>query len=528
MSKSSLAQALPLRDYQRACIELIEQEQQRGINRQLVSIATGGGKTVIFAHLISRLNRKTLVIAHTNELLEQAKDKILMVNPMLDVGLVNGLHKELDHQVVIASIQSARQPDTLAALCNTGFEVLIADEAHHFAAESPRMVLEALGFYGNSEKLLVGFSATPFRTDEKGLGEVFDEMVFEKSVGSLIEERYLCPPRGVRVTTDLNLREVASNQDDFNSSSLEKVMNTEEVRALAIDAYLKHANGLPTICFGASVAHATDLAQSFLAHDIRAAVVHGSMSKEEREFVLESYRQGELTVLCNCMVLTEGFDAPHTQCVIVARPTRSKGLYRQIVGRGLRKYPGKTECVVIDFCDSAHTLCSAEILLTDAEAAYTKERERKQQERVLQEGLPEKLNKNLKKAYVCLNLLGDSFNWTRNEGNHVLVGNTNTKIHIVQSQNCGYRVVFVDGPITQLIADGLTFEFAFACAEDLAKKNREKFLLVDRDAPWRDRPITDGQAKVFASGGFKSGISQLTRGQASDLIGSGALRRKKK
>ena len=110
----------------------------------------------------------------------------------------------------------------------------------------------------------------------------------------------------------------------------------------------------------------------------------------------------------------------------------------------------------------------------------------------------------------------------------MLAGDTITKIHIVQGLNGGYRVVFVDGPITQLIADGLTFEFAFACAEDLAKENRDKFLLVDRDAPWRDRPITDGQAKVFSSGGFKSGIDKLTRGQASDLIGSGALRRKRK
>ena len=165
----------------------------RGICRQLIHLPTAAGKTVIFAHLTKRLNCRTLVLAPMLELLEQARDKIQMICPELEVGLVNANSKEFDKQIVVSSIQSARQPENLKQLQQQQFKLCIADEAHFFAANSPRIVLESLGFSkGCKDRLLTGFSATPFRNDNKGLGEVFDEVVYKKTIKELIALEYLC------------------------------------------------------------------------------------------------------------------------------------------------------------------------------------------------------------------------------------------------------------------------------------------------------------------------------------------------
>jgi ATP-dependent helicase IRC3 len=527
VDRARLAQPLPLRDYQRDCIKAIESAYARGVRRQVVTIATGGGKTVIFSHLISKLNRKTLVLAHTNELLQQARDKMLMVNPNLDVGIVNGFQKEHGAHVVVASIQSARQPETLAILKEADFELLIADECHHFAAESNRMVMAELGFDGTSDRLLVGWTATPFRSDERGLGEVFDEIVFEKSIGNLIEEGYLCPPRGVKVATDLDLKDLATRDWDYSSASLAKIMNTQELLGLTVQAYQENSEGRPTIAFGASVDHARGLRDAFLEAGISTALIHGEMLKKEREDLLDDYQNGDIDVLCNCSVLTEGFDAPHTSCIIVARPTKSRGLYQQMVGRGLRKHPGKHDCIVIDFNDTDHSLCSAVVLMPDAEAAHAQEEERKCKERKLKESLPGNLNSRLASAYIEFNLIDAAFNWKR-DGTRYSINGTDIEIHIVPELVGKYRVVITDGTTTKLVADGLSFEYAFAAGEDIAKQYRDRFTLADKEAPWRGRPISKGQKAVFTKFNYSAGIDRLTCGQASDLMQSGALKRKVK
>ena len=177
---------LKLRPYQEECLKSIQENYNRGISRQLVHLPTAAGKTVIFAHLIKLLIRKTIVLAHACELLGQAKEKINMIAPDLDVGIVKASCKEYDKPIVITSIQSARQSEILAELQKQGFELCIYDEAHRAAALSPRHILSSLGFYESSDNLLVGFSATPFRTDSKGRGEVFDKIVYKKSIKEMI------------------------------------------------------------------------------------------------------------------------------------------------------------------------------------------------------------------------------------------------------------------------------------------------------------------------------------------------------
>jgi superfamily II DNA or RNA helicase len=272
------------------------------------------------------------------------------------------------------------------------------------------------------------------------------------------------------------------------------------------------------------VEHAKNLAEEFKTAGIKSDMVHGGMSREDRDRIINEYRNGDIQVLTNCQVLTEGFDVPATSCVIVARPTKSRGLYQQMVGRGLRRHPGKGECVVIDFNDRVHTLCNSIILLPDAEIAEQLEREHRQKERQLREKIPDNLNRKLKAAYISSNLLGDVFNWRRLQKGYVLKGNDNIELWVVEREG-GYRVGVCDEKGASVIANGLSFEYAFASAEDYARDHRSLFVLSDREAPWRDEPISPKQLEIFRSAGYRSGIEQMTKGQASDLISSGVLRR---
>ncbi len=516
---------LNLRPYQVECLQAIQDNYVAGERRQLVSLPTGSGKTVIFANLIKRTGARSLVLAHTNELLSQAKDKIKMIAPDLDVGIVNAEHKQFNSPVVVSSLQSARLPKNLNYLKQQKFNLLVADEAHHFAADSPKMVLDELGFSSGSSRLLVGFTATPFRNDEKGLGGIFDVITYQKNTKDLIEAGYLCRPKGIRVATDLDLSKVKISDGDFQATSLSSVMDTPEINQLIVDSYTEKALSRKAICFGVTVQHARNLANLFRSNGIKAKAVYGSMPKTERDKSIDDYRKGKLDVLCNCQLLTEGFDAPETSCIIVGRPTQSKGIYMQIVGRGLRLFPNKRDCLILDFGSKSHNLCSAALLLQDIEKIEAQERQEKKRKKEILSTLPPSLNQKLKSALVEFDPLGESFNWALYDNVYFLKGIDGVNLRIIPTYNERYKVFLTSNKGNQLIADGLNFEYAFATGEDFAKQNRKTFTLSDKEAPWRHLPASQKQIEIIKSKKFRSGLDTLTRGQASDLIGSGALKR---
>lgn len=516
---------IKLRGYQEECINAILSSYQEGKCRQLVAMATGAGKTVCFAALLKQLQKKSLIIAHTNELLDQARDKLKMVAPDIRVGFLNADAKDFNSPVVIATIQSARQPQNLEQLKRCGFEVCIYDEAHRSASDSSRMVLDALDFGKDTRRLLVGFSATCFRQDGRGLAEVFDHIAYEKNIKNLIEEGYLCPPRGVRIETDIDLSLVKRSDDgDFQAESLDQIMDVAEIRELVIDAYVREGEGRPAIFFGVTVQNAINIAALFRERGIPADFVHGGMGRSEREEVLKKYRAGEIRVLANCSVLVEGFDAPETSCVIVGRPTQSKGLYQQMCGRGLRLWPNKRDCLIIDFCTKRHSLCSAAILLKDAEVIKADEREESDQKEIIS-SLPLNLNQKLRVAIASFDPLGESFTWTKDQIGYTLKGSLG-ELRISPAEADRYRVVFATKEGEKTIASGINFEYAFAAGEDFARANRTAFAVTDRSAPWRDLPASEKQIAFIRRWGFRAGLDGLTRGQAADLIGSGALKRK--
>jgi superfamily II DNA or RNA helicase len=354
------------RPYQAEAIKALTSGWEGENNRLAVVLPTGAGKTVVFSNLIlERLSalaargERSLVIAHREELLTQAADKIKAVAPALRVGIVKAERDEhQDVDVVVASIQTLAVERRRRAI--TGIGLVIVDECHHAAARSYMTVLEHFGAWRGIP--VAGFTATMTRTDG-GLAEVWEEVVFTLDILEMIEDGYLCDVRGKRVTVPgLALDDVKSRGGDFQDGQLGQALDDSGAAEVVAEAYRLHAADRPGVAFTPTVETAQSMAESFTAAGISAAAVWGDMSRDDRAATLEKYRRGDVQVLTNCMVLTEGFDAPWTSCVVIARPTKSAGLYCQMAGRALRLSPetGKKDALILDVMGAStrHKLAS--------------------------------------------------------------------------------------------------------------------------------------------------------------------------
>ena len=383
-----------LRPYQRTAIDAIRERWDAGDPNALLVLATGLGKTVVFCTLGRELRMegigKTLVLAHRKELLDQAREKWLAVEPDAHVGIYQGARREFYADVICASVQSC-YPDVVDGSGNVtrrgrindlplkDIGLVIVDECHHLAADTYRGLLTALREH-NPNAVMLGVTATPYRNDGKGLGEFYDRVAFRMGIGEGIEQGFLAALRGCRVELDIDLSQVKTSKrtGDFVESDLGNVMDTEQARREIVRAWQREMgpgteaggrDGRFTAAFTPTVESAQHLCQEFEDAGVSAVWVSGSMPKADRIRSLDAYQHGKARVIVNCAVLTEGWDAPHTSCVLIARPTQSIGMYAQMVGRGTRLYQGKADCVVMD-CVGASRLGLASLadLSTGAES----------------------------------------------------------------------------------------------------------------------------------------------------------------
>ena len=353
---------MELRDYQLECLKAIESKQDAGINRQMVVLPTGAGKTVIFSELIKDRNLKTLVIAHRIELLEQAKNKLETAAPEMSVGIFCGDEKCHDKQVTIASIQSASRPKALEILKSEGYQLLIIDEAHHAAAKTYRKLIEELGFHADDpKKLLVGFTATPKRGDDVGLDDLFQEIIYTLEIEKLVDKGFLVIPKGVHVKIGLNLDDVANQLGDFEKVSLKRVMNTKAAHFVVTSAIKKFAKDRQGIVFAVDIDHSEALKNAIVEEGFDCKAVHSKVPLDERRQILKDFSDGRLQFVANPMILTEGFDCPRADCMINVAPTMNKSLYIQKAGRVLRPHPDKEDALLIDFghSHSKKDICTA-------------------------------------------------------------------------------------------------------------------------------------------------------------------------
>lgn len=347
------------RPYQEKAVREVLSLYRDGVRKMLLHLPTGSGKTVIATLIIERLlpligSGKVLFIAHRRELLDQAAGKLKQHLPGLAISIDQGERRaDPAAQVIIASIQSlsrrkeAYRPDL--------FSVIVCDESHRALASSWVEVIEHFHDERDSNALLLGMTATPRRTDGRSALDVFDLVAYEIAKPELQDLGYLVPIQYWAVKAALSLDRVKRSGGDFQVGALSAVMDTPPVRALALRAWEGKANGRKTLVFCASVRHAHRLAADFTARGHRAEVIDGRT--KNRAEILDLFRRGDVELLLNYGVLTEGFDDPGIQCILLARPTTSPLVYNQCLGRGLRPAPNKTHCTVIDIVDrSTHQL----------------------------------------------------------------------------------------------------------------------------------------------------------------------------
>jgi len=522
------------RKYQIEAVEAVIEASKRGVSRQLISLPTGTGKTIIFALLAKRLGVRTLILAHREELLQQARQKMLLVwgtkspscQPEANVGLLRRKEtKGLLSEVCIASVQTAIQPKRLAALKSRSFGLLIIDEAHHATADSYYKIASELGFLTGDRgrsPLLVGVTATAYRGDKVALGNVFDEIVFERSTITMIRGGFLCDARGVSVETRVDLADIHTQAGDFVSSELARAVNIPERNALVAGTYAEQAQGRKAVVFCVNVQHSLDMATTFRERGINAEAVYGAMGMTERKSILDAYGRGSLNVVTNCNVLTEGWDAPETSAIFLARPTKSPVLYTQMIGRGLRIHPGKNDCLVVDFADIAgrHSLCGLSTLagnprvkvgkgelLTEAIERLEREDWEEDKQKIIVSAENREIDLFERSKYIW-QAVGNNFRLPLTDGSSVWCKQTQE----------GYTAWAVDssGTIKVLSEDVLPLGYAMGICEDFIR-SLSVGRYSDKNAHWRKRPASSGQLEYLK----KLGVMldrEITKGEASDLI----------
>ena len=510
------------REYQTEALNAVMQKYKDGITRQLVSLPTGCGKTIIFGLVAEAFKAKTLVLAHREELLHQAQQKIKLVYPDADTGILQAEERGgLDAEICIASVQTAIHHT--AELAERNYRLLICDEAHHAVSNSYTKIFRDLGFLQDEQdKLLLGVTATAFRGDNAALGAVFEEIVFERSIAAMIKGGYLCPPRGLQFATHTNIADVDVQRGDFNASQLSKVINTERRNNLIVEAYKEHGENRHGVVFAVSVDHARDLAVAFQEAGIACDLVYGDMPKEARRDILKRYENHELQILTNVGVLTEGWDVPDTDIILMARPTKSKTLYIQCIGRGLRLAPGKQDCLIMDFVDIArqHNICSFGTLL--GEQLKPKRGGNKGKGGGYAGDVDEiQLDSSggiISREGQEIELIQQSqFVWERMLDDYRIKFMNGTSVWC-QAVEGGFTTFFVEesGETRKLSDIVLPLGYAMGVCEDFVRKNSIS-LHSRKDAPWRKDSATEKQINALQKMGidFNPG---LTKGEAADLM----------
>lgn len=371
---------MDLRPYQQEAREAIFEQWDGGVSKTLLVLPTGCGKTIVFAKVTEdcvRRGDRVLILAHRGELLEQAADKIHK-----STGLGCAVEKAEESclgswfRVVVGSVQTLMREKRLGQFPSDYFQTIIIDEAHHCISDSYQKVLNHFG-----KAKVLGVTATPDRGDMRNLGSYFESLAYEYTLPKAIKEGYLSPIKALTIPLKIDMSGVGVQAGDFKASDI----------GTALDPYLqgiaaemeKYCQDKKTVVFLPLVKTSQKFRDILNDHGFRAAEVNGD--SQDRAEVLEAFDRGDYNVLCNSMLLTEGWDCPSVDCVVVLRPTKVRSLYCQMVGRGTRLSPGKDHLLLLDFLwhTERHELCHpASLICQDEEVA------KKMTENIEQAGCP--------------------------------------------------------------------------------------------------------------------------------------------
>ena len=368
---------MQLRPYQTLAKDAIQNEWQKGFKRTLLVLPTGCGKTIVFAKVTEdcvRNGERVLILAHRGELLQQAADKLSQAT-----GLGCAVEKAEDscigswYRVVVGSVQSLMREKRLKQFLPDYFDTIIVDETHHCLADSYQKVLQ---YFSNAKVL--GVTATADRSDMRNLGEYFESLAYEYTLPKAIRDGYLCKIKAQTIPLKLDLTGVAQQAGDFKASDLGNALDPYLYQIA--DEMTKYCFDRKTVVFLPLIKTSQKFRDILQSKGFRAVEVNGESG--DRAEVLRDFDTGRYDVLCNSMLLTEGWDCPSVDCIVVLRPTKIRSLYCQMCGRGTRLHPGKDHLLLLDFlwhttrhelCHPAHLICEspevAEIMTKNIEEA---------------------------------------------------------------------------------------------------------------------------------------------------------------
>lgn len=335
-----------LKEHQKQALESLENMRRNHETIALLYHATGTGKTVTAVSDAKRFGKRTLFVAHTHELIEQAAKTFNELWEDADVGRFYDSIKQPDAYIVCGSIQSVAL--NLDMFKEDDFGYIIIDEAHHASAETYQKVLSYF-----APEFTLGLTATPERADDKNIIDIFKNTAHKLDIKTAVEIGELVPVRCIRIHTNIDLTKVRFNSVQYNIRDLESKIFVPERNKLIVDTFIEYASGKRTVIFCASVKHAEEIAEMINSRGVCARAVSGDMKSSERREYIAKFQSGDIKALCACDLLNEGWDCPETEVLFMARPTMSKVLYTQQLGRGMRLADGKECLIVFDFVDNA-------------------------------------------------------------------------------------------------------------------------------------------------------------------------------
>jgi superfamily II DNA or RNA helicase/predicted nucleic acid-binding protein len=453
-------------------------------------------------------------LCHRDELIQQAARTAQVLNPHASIGIIQADHYEPDAQLVIASVQSLRS-ERLASL--SSFDGIIIDEAHHAVSASYRRILEALGAMRSDGPPVIGLTATVERADQVALSEVFHGIAYQYPLLQAISDGYLADIQTEAVALHVDFDTLPHSGDDYQISALNDAMLEAGVAEAVADAYVTHAEGLKTLVFTVSVEQAQRTADALNRRGVPAEWISGDIPTVQRRATIERLRTGETLALCNCAILTEGFDEPSLEALIMARPTQSKSLYLQMLGRGLRRFPSKDRCLVIDVAGVSrrHSLIQAptlfglpaeptESVILAAESAATEQNRTSAVQRLLNAShgsasIPHKMH--------WITVAKNLFALSAGQAGTVLV---------VQREPGWIVIVAKRDREEALTSAPVDLELAIGIAEDFLRR-ANAIGLATLDAAWRGLPASDAQVRALHKWRIHTN-ARLTRGEATDLL----------
>lgn len=536
------------RPYQAAAHKAIRDGLAKGTTHQLIQMATGTGKTVVFSQLPEQLKSthpgKMLVLAHRSELIDQAIAKMRVVNPFLRIDKEMAEHHADPSQadVIVASVATLGRRGTkrLSKYDWSLFDKYVVDEAHHSVASSYLNIFEAARLFEDGNKsLLLGVTATPSRGDGQALAKIFQKITYTYAMRQAIEDGWLVEPHGYRVKTGTSLDKVKISQGDYDTQELSNTVNTPQRNQLIVKAWLENAQGRPTVGFSVDIQHAKDLAAMFVQYGIKAEAVWGV--DPDRADKIARHKSGETTVLFNCGVLSEGYDDPQISCIILAGPTKSPVKFTQMVGRGTRLHPGKIDTIILDIVDASSrnslvtlpTLMgmSASLDLKGQGVVYAVKKLEEEQKKYPQIDFTQLAdistldafieNVNLFEVKFAPEVEGNSeLSWYPSPtGGYVLILPNKDRLSINQNLLDKWSLF---GTIKEQTYQGErdTIEQAFLAADNLVNKVCPDALkILRREEKWHKNPASGPQLKLIAKLYKGKAIPpDLSSGQASKLI----------